>query len=953
MRHIVDLFNVEHGEIVKEMANPSHAMCDRIDISRTRTTQDIGVLAVVDASGCVLAISTGHSVHAWVSKDVRLADLEQVNITEVFHKEIARAISTGINTKAGKETPMSRTFVCDIFFAQRTYVSTLEQLNGTFAVEIEDFDRSLLDVYTMLSINTTIRKLTSHTTQDDTINELCDAVFGNSSYDRAMTYKFLGDFSGEIIHEIKRDGVDKPSFVGQRFPAGDLPLPARKEYILNPLRFIADVDKPSCNLLYISDDIRLTQSSLRGIVTPHKEYMRAMGVKSSLSIGVENLDGELWGLVTLHSYSAPRIPTIEDRSAYAVLSSVASRHVQYIENNERMDTERRVKALISQMEDIKSLGVFIVQNKDQMLNTFDMDSVSLFTPEQAPTTVGENAAVLEDVPMSNEPLICGSLNHPRRSFVCLTILGYKMVFTRKTSYESISWAGDPNELHFDRTQSEYAMPRRSFSKYVEHNEKNEPPLTKRDKGVFSMALELLKNRVHQMKIDHVEKQIARAKLDNKNIEMKSDENYAFFANMSHELRTPLHAIGGVFDILHDLYDDDTHGENVRRYSKIGLGACKDMMKTLSDILTIVQKAHEHGHLEVSLTMIKDIFSSTSNGLMVFASKNGVSIDVVLECDTQRLVRTDVQKITQIYNNIVGNAIKFSDVNGKVEVRLHYLESAENVTNMWNDVSSKYTGRYDASTHSDEAGAEETVGSLTPAGDLCKWLVIQTRDQGCGIRQNDMPKIFRKFVQVGDVVTKKFASTGLGLHISLNNTIAMHGRLCVASTPGEGTLFFCAIRVEDAGKRLATTTKDDEVQQNEPGSEFGTDTVVFVVVDDSKVNVMIAKKQIQRVFVNAKVHTAANGKLGVELVEGLTSRGVTIDGIFMDYHMPVMSGLEATRQIGKIALRVPIAMLTADVTEISRQSMLGSGADFILLKPSRPHEIVEMCTKMIQLRRSIE
>ncbi|CAN0201237.1 unnamed protein product [Ectocarpus sp. 12 AP-2014] len=101
----------------------------------------------------------------------------------------------------------------------------------------------------------------------------------------------------------------------------------------------------------------------------------------------------------------------------------------------------------------------------------------------------------------------------------------------------------------------------------------------------------------------------------------------------------------------------------------------------------------------------------------------------------------------------------------------------------------------------------------------------------------------------------------------------------------------------------------------------------MVVDDSKVNVMIAKKQIERIFVNAKVHTAANGKLGVELVERLTSTGVTIDGIFMDYHMPVMSGLEATRQIGKIGLKFPIAMLTADITEISRQSMLGSGADF--------------------------
>ncbi|CAN0152348.1 unnamed protein product [Ectocarpus sp. 12 AP-2014] len=124
---------------------------------------------------------------------------------------------------------------------------------------------------------------------------------------------------------------------------------------------------------------------MRGIVAPHREYMRAMGVRSSLSLGVTNLDGELWGLVTLHSYSAPKIPTIEDRSAYAVLSSVASRHVQYIETKERMDTERRVKALVSQIEVTKSLGVFIVQNKDRLLKTFNMDSVSLFTPEWATT----------------------------------------------------------------------------------------------------------------------------------------------------------------------------------------------------------------------------------------------------------------------------------------------------------------------------------------------------------------------------------------------------------------------------------------------------------------------------------------------------------------------------------------------------------------------------------------
>lgn len=69
---------------------------------------------------------------------------------------------------------------------------------------------------------------------------------------------------------------------------------------------------------------------------------------------------------------------------------------------------------------------------------------------------------------------------------------------------------------------------------------------------------------------------------------------------------------------------------------------------------------------------------------------------------------------------------------------------------------------------------------------------------------------------------------------------------------------------------------------------------------------------------------------------------------MDYHMPVTSGIEATQQIRKTNKSVPIAMLTADITETSRSSMLASGADLILLKPSKPGQIAETCTSMIML-----
>lgn len=103
--------------------------------------------------------------------------------------------------------------------------------------------------------------------------------------------------------------------------------------------------------------------------------------------------------------------------------------------------------------------------------------------------------------------------------------------------------------------------------------------------------------------------------------------------------------------------------------------------------------------------------------------------------------------------------------------------------------------------------------------------------------------------------------------------------------------------------------------------------------------------------NAIVHTAVNGKLGVEQVTRLIDEGVHVDGVFMDYHMPVMSGIEASCAIRKQSIRVPITMLTADITETSRQSMIATGIDLILLQPSKPHEIVEMCAQMIRMGKS--
>ena len=919
------------------MMSDANASCDLQDITRARITQDIGVVAVINTRGILLAISSGHSDRGWIKREVRLDDLERIHVSDVFHEDVVGVIEECVANCAA--SPKSRTYACDIFFSCRTYVSVLAQPDGKLVIEIEDFDRELLTVNTIVDTANIIGKLSTNTRQVDTINDLCESVFMHCSYDRVMTYKFLDDLSGEVVYELKDDDLVKSSFLGMRFPAGDIPLPARNAYVENPVRFIADVDKPSCKLLQKSEDISLSRSFLRGCEACHISYLKAMGVKSSLSIAITNVEGKLWGLIAMHSYTKPIVPTIEDRVSYAILASVSSSHVQHLENVERLAMETRIKTLLSQIDVKHSLGVFIVQKSKALLKTFNADSVSLFTPDGPPTMVGKNAVTPEEVPddIVTNSLVCGQLEHPLRSFACIIVLGYKIVFTRMSSYNPESWTGNPKRSNTSEVSSDMVMPAQSFEKYMSHISKNPKSFTERDKVLLSKAGDVLQSAIRQMKLENVERKVDQAKKESHLIEMKSDQDYAFFANMSHELRTPLHAISGVFEIMNDMDHGDVKDERseaIHKYLSIGQETCKGMMNTLNDILTIVKKTHGNNDMDVSLVMIKEIFNSTSNGLTVFAQKNGVILEIEFDCNADKLVRIDVHKTIQIFNNIGGNAIKFSS---SVNIRIDLFDSIKNVKELWMNSSDEYEGRLIATEDWDR---EESTT-------LCKWLIFRTRDIGIGIHVYDMRKMFKKFSQIGDIVKKTFASTGLGLHISILNVQAMRGFLAVASTPDKGSLFFCALPVEDA----SCETKEVVDPITDPAQGLGGDSVTFVVVDDSKVNLMIAKKQITRAFVNAKIYTAVNGKVGVEEVAKLRSEGVDVDGIFMDYHMPVMSGIEASREIRKKDTRVPITMLTADITETSRQSMIASGIDLILLKPSRPHEIVEMCAKMIQHKRS--
>ena len=151
---------------------------------------------------------------------------------------------------------------------------------------------------------------------EEVLKNACDTVFKLlGQYDRGMVYQFNDDNSGQVIHEVKKDHVTT-SYLGMRFPASDIPLPARQLYIKNGLRYIENVDAEDLPLVCEegSGNMDLSNCRMRAVSKPHIIYLRNMGIVSSLSVAIV-VEHELWGLLAFHGYSKPYKPSLHQRIA--------------------------------------------------------------------------------------------------------------------------------------------------------------------------------------------------------------------------------------------------------------------------------------------------------------------------------------------------------------------------------------------------------------------------------------------------------------------------------------------------------------------------------------------------------------------------------------------------------------------------------------------------------------
>jgi signal transduction histidine kinase/CheY-like chemotaxis protein len=351
----------------------------------------------------------------------------------------------------------------------------------------------------------------------------------------------------------------------------------------------------------------------------------------------------------------------------------------------------------------------------------------------------------------------------------------------------------------------------------------------------------------------------------------------FLANMSHEIRTPLNGIIGMVTLMLDGELTQTQARDV----KILRDSSRHLLDIVNDILDISKI--ESGKLEIARVPLdlRSTLEEVVNALVPLAQNRGIELRRSIASEVVDERWGDPVRIRQVLNNLVGNAIKFTD-EGSVSIAVSH------------------------------GGSKSEV-------------VIRIEDTGIGMDSTTLEKIFRPFVQADESNRRKRSGTGLGLAISRQLVEMMGGAIAVESELGRGSVFEVRCPLDLRAPAEIESSEKSRPDIREPAKS--PRRLRVLVVDDNAVNRLIAKRMVTRM-----------GHVVVEAVDGRRAVEITgeqdFDVVLMDVQMPELDGIEATQLIRTRDpnRRLPVIALTAHAMAGDEQRFRAAGMDAYLTKP---------------------
>jgi PAS domain S-box-containing protein len=375
-------------------------------------------------------------------------------------------------------------------------------------------------------------------------------------------------------------------------------------------------------------------------------------------------------------------------------------------------------------------------------------------------------------------------------------------------------------------------------------------------------------------------------------EMASLSKSTFLANMSHEIRTPMNAIIGFTYLLSREITESSQADKLFKIS----GAAKHLLSIVNDILDLSKIEANHLSLEeVSVNIISVIDDALAMKVGTLEYKQ---LEFVTELDPRlnnlHLIG-DPLRIRQILINYLSNAIKFTE-HGSITLSAMLVEELED------------------------------------------YVIVrfEVQDTGIGISEVQQTRLFNMFAQANNSTTRNYGGTGLGLAISKRLAEMMGGTVGVFSRVGQGSVFWFTARLKRGGEALLKPMPAQHAAIRHGAR--------ILLVEDNKINQEVAKELLE--VAGLQVDIAVNGADALE-----KARQSSYDLLLMDIQMPVMDGVEATRRIREMGIKLPILGMTANAFIEDRQRCIDAGMDDHLPKPVNPEYLYETLSKWIPEKES--
>jgi PAS domain S-box-containing protein len=387
----------------------------------------------------------------------------------------------------------------------------------------------------------------------------------------------------------------------------------------------------------------------------------------------------------------------------------------------------------------------------------------------------------------------------------------------------------------------------------------------------------------------------------------------FLANMSHEIRTPMTGILGIANLMSKTRLDDQQKKFITLISE----SANNLLTIVNDVLDIEKIAARKLDLELIPFKIEDKVFTTLQSFQFKAEDKNINLTLRSSLPDDLVVIGDPYRLSQILNNLLSNALKFT-INGEIAIVIDYKKNETN--------------------------------SII--------IEIQVQDTGIGIKTEKLPDIFKPFMQGSVDTTRKYGGTGLGLTICKNLVEMQGGKINVVSRINEGTAFTFYIPYDKGDESMLTDENKNELNYKD------LESIRILVAEDVDLNKFLVKHILESW--GCDVTIASNGKEAVEKV-----KQQYFDLILMDIQMPEMDGITATDiirhlNIGEKAVldksvitkkirtlnikdksTIPIIAITANALKGDGQRYLSLGMNGYITKPYTEEKLFHAINQVIK------